>query len=90
MGASLPPGVRARYHFKRLPIPGYIDTTYVGADGVHVLGVFLQAPANSPSFDQAPVNYVTLGLPTRGAFARALAHVTKGAWQADARRVHRQ
>ena len=76
MGASMSGAVKASHPFEPLPIPGYIDSAYVGPDGVRVLGVFLQGN-NTRRSDKAPVSYVTLGLPTRATFSKVLAHVTK-------------
>jgi hypothetical protein len=76
LGSPMSGAVKASHPFEPLPIPGYIDSAYVGPDGVHVLGVFLNG-TNARRTDKATVSYVTLGLPTHSAFSKVLAHVTK-------------
>lgn len=47
LGAPLAPEVKSHFHLEPLPIPGFADTSYIGPDGVHVLGMMLEAPASS-------------------------------------------
>ena len=68
-GAPLSPEAKAQYHLEPLGSVGFVDTSYVGPDGVHVLAIMLDGSGGP--------GRITVGLPTRAVFLQVLAHLTK-------------